>query len=74
MIDLPKDVLTNKHDRLSAEAGRALELQPGHQADRNQLHQAVELMPNAKRPIVYTGGGVVNSGPTRRQQLTQLVR
>src|SRR6185503_12677082 len=37
-------------------------------------HQVVELMAKAKRPVFYTGGGVINAGPKASQLLTQLVR
>src|SRR5204862_5672113 len=35
---------------------------------------AIDLMANAKRPLFYCGGGVVNSGPAASQLLSQLIR
>ena len=42
-------------------------------ADQSAIRAAVELMAKAKRPIFYTGGGVINSGPTASQLLRELV-
>ena len=75
VIDLPKDVLMNKHDyvgaRRSRSSTRATSRSPSPIA--TQLHQAVELMAKAKRPVFYTGGGVINSGPKASKLLTQFV-
>ena len=38
------------------------------------IAQAVELMSQAKKPVLYTGGGVINSGPKASQLLRELVR
>src|SRR4030088_2237729 len=35
---------------------------------------AIELKQQAKRPLVYTGGGVINSGPEASQNLRELVK
>ncbi|HEY2876262.1 MAG TPA: thiamine pyrophosphate-binding protein, partial [Reyranella sp.] len=75
VIDLPKDVLMNKHEYSAPQKPvEHKSYKPVTKPDRNQLHQVVELMAKAKRPVFYTGGGVVNSGPKASQLLTQLVR
>src|SRR6476469_3465167 len=64
VIDLPKDVLMNKHDYVAPK--KPIEhksYKPITKPDRKLLHQAIELMAHAKRPVFYTGGGVINSGP-----------
>ena len=33
----------------------------------SKIEQAIELIANAKRPVFYTGGGVINSGPKASQ-------
>ena len=40
----------------------------------DSIQAAVELMRKAKRPIFYTGGGIINSGPAASQLLRELVR
>jgi acetolactate synthase-1/2/3 large subunit len=47
--------------------------QPQVQGDINAIRAAVELMANARRPIIYSGGGVVNSGPEASKLLRELV-
>ena len=39
-----------------------------------KIKTAVELMHQAKRPLFYTGGGVINAGPEASVLLTELVR
>ena len=36
---------------------------PQMDGDERAVAAAVELIANAKRPIFYTGGGIINSGP-----------
>src|SRR5213595_3222708 len=70
VIDLPKDVLMNKHDYVAPQ--KPIEhksYKPITKPDRAALHQAIELMAHAKRPVFYTGGGVINSGPKASQLL-----
>jgi acetolactate synthase-1/2/3 large subunit len=74
VIDLPKDVLMNKHAYVAPT--RPVEhksYKPKTKPDRALLHQAIELMANAKRPVFYTGGGVINSGPAASKLLAQFV-
>ena len=36
------------------------------------INRAVELIANAKAPILYTGGGIINSGPAASEALREL--
>jgi acetolactate synthase-1/2/3 large subunit len=47
---------------------------PKLKADQPVLQKAVEAMASAKRPLFYTGGGIINSGPKASQLLRELVR
>ena len=74
VIDLPKDVLMNKHDYVAPKMPvEHKSYKPVTKPERTSLHKAIELMANAKRPVFYTGGGVINSGPAASRLLTQLV-
>ena len=42
--------------------------------DLDRIKAAVDLMQHAKRPLFYTGGGVINSGPEASQLLRELVK
>jgi acetolactate synthase I/II/III large subunit len=46
---------------------------PKTDADLSSIVKAVEMMAAAKKPVFYTGGGVINSGPARRALLRELV-
>ncbi|MDX2202799.1 MAG: thiamine pyrophosphate-dependent enzyme, partial [Hyphomicrobiaceae bacterium] len=48
--------------------------QPRVKGDMAAIARAVELMSHAKKPVLYTGGGVINSGPKASQLLRDLVR
>ena len=47
---------------------------PKLKGDLEKIKAAIELMANAKRPLFYTGGGVINSGPAASQLLRELVQ
>ncbi|WP_174291529.1 biosynthetic-type acetolactate synthase large subunit [Sphingomonas bacterium] len=47
---------------------------PQVKADRAAVEQLVDLLAAAERPILYTGGGVINSGPGASQLLRELAR
>ena len=42
------------------------------EADYAEINRAVELIANAKAPILYTGGGIINSGPAASEALREL--
>jgi acetolactate synthase-1/2/3 large subunit len=73
VVDLPKDILQGKAPYLGPDRVQSRSYKPRVKAEREQIERAVELMVAAKRPIFYTGGGVINSGPAASQLLTQLV-
>ncbi|MDH3241066.1 MAG: acetolactate synthase 3 large subunit [Alphaproteobacteria bacterium] len=77
VIDLPKDVLQKKTRYVRPQAGKRVShpsYRPQTRGDTAAINAAVELIAGAKRPIFYTGGGVINAGPTASKLLTQLVR
>ena len=47
---------------------------PKTDPDLGAIVKAVELMANAKRPLFYTGGGIINSGPEASRLLVELVK
>jgi acetolactate synthase-1/2/3 large subunit len=40
----------------------------------DEIAQAIELIASAKRPVLYTGGGVINSGPRASELLREFQR
>ena len=75
VIDLPKDVLMNKHEYVPPPkvAVTHKSYRPQTKPDPKKIEQAIEMMANARRPVFYAGGGVINSGPRASKLLTQLV-
>ncbi len=75
VVDIPKDVQFARGRYLPPQA---VEPQPNYrpvrQASLDQVRAAMELMATAKRPILYTGGGVINSGPMASQLLREFVQ
>ena len=75
VIDLPKDVLMNKYgyEEPSKAVFEHKSYRPQTKPDPKKIEQAIELIANAKRPVFYAGGGVINSGPKASKLLTQFV-
>src|SRR5690242_20205500 len=74
VIDLPKDVLQTKTAYVAPAAAEHRSYKPQTRGDNDAVAKAVELIANAKRPIFYTGGGVINSGNQASKLLTEFVR
>ena len=74
VIDLPKDILINKAPYTEAATTEHRSYRPRTEPDREQIRRAVALLKAARRPIVYAGGGVINSGPEASALLREFVR
>ena len=73
LIDLPKDVALGSGPYIPPADVVHKTYRPRVEGDRALIEQAVAMMADAKRPIFYCGGGVINSGPRASELLTQLV-
>jgi acetolactate synthase I/II/III large subunit len=74
VIDIPKDVQFADGVYVPPGEVRHKTYRPQVKPDLSLVEQAVDLIASAKRPIFYTGGGVINSGPMASKLLTQFVR
>ncbi|MES2495349.1 MAG: acetolactate synthase 3 large subunit [Pseudomonadota bacterium] len=76
VVDLPKDVqvATGTYRKPSVQALPHKGYRPQVKAETALIEQAVEMIAAAERPILYTGGGVINSGPLASQVLRELAR
>ena len=72
LVDIPKDVPAAKTEFDYPGQRQHAVLQPGGQGPRGQIKKALQLILQAKRPMVYTGGGVILGNAS--EELTQLVR
>ncbi|HEU5096135.1 MAG TPA: thiamine pyrophosphate-binding protein, partial [Reyranella sp.] len=73
VIDVPKDVQFAKGTYRGPETAPRTSDHPRVEGDLEQVKRAVELMRGAKRPVIYSGGGVVASGPEAGHLLRELV-
>jgi acetolactate synthase I/II/III large subunit len=73
LVDLPKDVVQAKGEYQGPSKLKS-KYKPQVKGDLKAIERVVEMISHAKRPIVYVGGGVINSGPAACQLLTQFVR
>ncbi|HUO22534.1 MAG TPA: acetolactate synthase 3 large subunit [Caulobacteraceae bacterium] len=73
VIDIPKDVqfLAGPYVGPGAVAP-SLTYHPRTRGDAGKIAEAVELLATAKRPVFYTGGGVINAGPEASRTLREL--
>ncbi|MFM9861056.1 acetolactate synthase 3 large subunit [Pseudoxanthobacter sp. M-2] len=74
VVDIPKDIQFTRGIYTGPKNVVHKTYRPKVKGDLSAIHAAVELMAHAKRPVFYTGGGVINSGPAASQLLRELVR
>ncbi|TPN18616.1 acetolactate synthase 3 large subunit [Mesorhizobium sp. B2-3-3] len=73
VVDIPKDVQFAKGFYVPPQIAPRTSYQPKVQGDLEKIKAAVDLMAGAKKPIIYSGGGVINSGPEASHLLRELV-
>lgn len=72
LVDIPKDVQFATGEYVGPKQIATPSYQPVKKGDLGQITRLVELMEKAERPILYTGGGVINSGTAASQLLREL--
>ena len=74
VVDIPKDIQFAKGLYSRPKDFQHKGYRPKVKAELDRVKAAIELMQQAKRPLFYTGGGVINSGPEASQLLRELVK
>jgi acetolactate synthase-1/2/3 large subunit len=72
LVDIPKDITVAKCEFSYPETISMRSYNPVVKGHAGQIRKALQLILGAKRPMIYTGGGVVLSDAS--PQLTELVR
>jgi acetolactate synthase-1/2/3 large subunit len=72
LVDIPKDVTTHTCEYQYPETVSMRSYNPVKKGHAGQIKKAVQLLAEAQRPMVYTGGGVVLANAAA--QLTELVK
>ena len=74
VVDIPKDVQVATAKYRKPGPIRHKTYRPALKADPKGIEAAVDMLAAAERPILYTGGGVINAGPGASQLLRELAR
>ena len=73
LVDIPKDIQFATGAYVSPRNIAHKTYRPQLKGDQTAIRNAVDAIANAKRPLFYTGGGVINSGPAASKLLRELV-
>ena len=61
LVDIPKDILNDKTSWVEPKLEELPGYKPTLEANPRMIQQAVELIKNSKKPILYVGGGIIHS-------------
>ncbi|MDA9658821.1 acetolactate synthase 3 large subunit [Candidatus Pelagibacter sp.] len=73
LVDIPKDIQFAKAKYFKPKKEKKLNGKFLNRFNQKEIDQLVELMKKASKPVFYTGGGVINSGPKASELLRELV-
>ena len=73
LVDIPKDVQFQKTNYSKYKKQKKLNGKKHNNFNQKDIDELVKLMTKASKPIFYTGGGVINSGPKASELLRELV-
>ena len=73
LVDIPKDVQFASAEYQPKKKTTIKRYAPRLKADIEKITKLVEAIEASEKPIFYTGGGVINSGPAASQLLRELV-
>ena len=73
LVDIPKDVQFATDEYTPLKKAKVSHYQPQLNGDLDMITELVAAIETAERPVFYTGGGVINSGPLASQLLRELV-
>jgi acetolactate synthase-1/2/3 large subunit len=73
LVDIPKDIQFNKTKYISYKNKKQLNNKKNNLFTQKDIDTAIEYFKKSSKPIIYTGGGVTNSGPEASTLLRELV-
>ncbi len=74
LVDIPKDVQFANGAYISPQKTDLGHYNPRVKGDIEKITELVELMEKAKRPVIYSGGGVINSGTAASMLMCELAK
>jgi len=73
LVDIPKDIQFQKTSYSKYKKQKKLNGKKHNNFNQKDIDELVKLMSKSSKPIFYTGGGVINSGPKASELLRELV-
>ncbi|WP_439814637.1 acetolactate synthase 3 large subunit [Zavarzinia sp. CC-PAN008] len=74
VVDLPKNVQLALGSYVPPANVHHKSYRPQLKGELPRIREAMDLIAKAKKPVFYTGGGIINSGPAAAQLMRELVR
>ena len=74
LVDIPKDIQFNKTKYISYKNKKQLSSKKNSLFTKKDIETTIEYFRKSSKPVIYSGGGVVNSGPEASKLLRELVR
>ena len=69
LVDLPKDIMVNSAEFKYPEKVFIRSYQPTYEGHLGQIQRAVKLILKSKKPVLYTGGGIISSNASKELSL-----
>ena len=73
LVDIPKDIQFKKGKYINYNTNKKLNSKNHNLFTQKEINKLIELFKKSSKPIFYTGGGVVNSGPEASKLVRELV-
>ena len=74
LVDIPKDIQFAKVNYSKPKKEKKLNGKLNNRFSQKEIDELINLVSKAKKPVVYTGGGVINSGPKASEALREFIR
>ncbi len=74
LVDIPKDIQFAKINYSKPNIKKKLNGKSLNNFSQKDIYNLIDLMDKSKKPIFYSGGGVINSGPKASEALRELVQ
>ncbi len=74
LVDIPKDIQFAKANYSKPKKVKKTNGKSHNRFSQNDIDELINLISKAKKPVVYSGGGVINSGPKASEALREFVR
>ncbi len=74
LVDIPKDIQFAKFKYSKPKKKNSVNGKFHNKYSQSEIDELINLISKAKKPVIYTGGGVINSGPKASEALREFVR